>query len=214
MSASVTDWVAEKLGTQDDVQVVDRTPEGFLVVRSEDGYTFSVAVLGIKRVIDLSDVEPLFSGAAKPKLIVNVPSVTLWSGAAIDRIHEESAAFGTFGDISRAASTGNAGGFRDKDMGFFINAMNQHSNVSKVSYVFDSVFKVSRKAGGTLTVAVIDAYNMSAEDVRKAKARVGHFDVLVKSSSYGSITSKADAAAISMGAQALTFGELLRRLVK
>jgi hypothetical protein len=143
---------------------------------------------------------------------VNVPSKTLWSGAAIDRIHAESAAFGTFGDVSRAASLEDAGSYRDKDMGFFINAMRQHGNVSSVSYIYDKVFKADRRVGPSLVVAVTDAYNMSAEDVRDAKSRFGDFDFVVKASSYGSITNQAEAAAKSMGAQALTFGQLMGRL--
>lgn len=214
MSGNVTDWVADKLTTKGDFEIVNRTPENFLVVRSKDGYTFLVAVLGLQNVIGLSDVEPLFAGATKPQFVVNVPSKTLWSGAAINFIHAASAAFGTLGDISRAANTEDAGSYRDKNMGFFINAMKQHSNVSSVSYVYEAVFNVDRKIGESLIVAVINAYNMSAEDVRNAKDRFGHFDVVVKSSSYGSITPQAEAAAKSMGAQALTFGELMGRLAK
>jgi hypothetical protein len=99
-------------------------------------------------------------------------------------------------------------------MGFFINAMKQHSNVSSVSYVYETVFKAERKIGASLVVAVIDAYNMSAEDVRNARDRFGHFDVVVKSSSHGAITNQADAAAKSMGAHALSFRELMGWLAK
>ena len=215
MNGNVTDWVADKLTTDDNnLKIAGRTPEGFLLVRSKDGYTFSVAVLGLKGVIELSDVKPLFVGATKPQLVVNVPSKTLWSGAAIHFIHAASAAFGTMGDISRAARTEDAGSYRDKNMGFFINAMRQHSNVSGVSYVYEAVFKADRKIGESLIIAVINAYNMSAEDVRNAKDRFGHFDIVVKSTSYGSITTQAEAAAESMGAQALGLGELMRRLAK
>jgi hypothetical protein len=124
------------------------------------------------------------------------------------------AAFGTMGDISRAAATKAAGFFRDKNMEFFIQAIEQHKNVSSVLYVYDSVFRVHRRSGASLTVAVIDAYNMSAEDVRNARTRVGQFDVVVKSSSYGSITKQAEAAAESMGAQAFMFGGLMQRLAR
>ena len=214
MSNDATNWAADKLASNEELEVVDRTPEGFLVVKSKDNYTFVVAVLGVQNVIGLSDVEPLVAGVTKPQLVVNVPSKTLWSGAAIDRVHAESAAFGTLGDVSRAAHTEDAGSYRDKNMGFFINAMKQHSNVSSVSYVYETVFKADRKVGASVIVAVVDAYNMSAEDVRNAKARFGHFDVVVKSSSHGSITNQAEAAAKSMGAQACTFGELMGRLAK
>jgi hypothetical protein len=209
---SVTNWVADKLAKEDRLKVVDRTPDDFLVVNAKDDYTFLVAVLGVQNVIQLRDVQALFAGATKPHLVVNVPSKTLWSGAAIDFIHAIPAAFGTLGDIARAADTKAAGLFRDKNMGFFINAMEQHTNVSAVSYIYDNVFGVARRNGASITVAVIDAYNMSAEDVRNAKTRFGDFDVVVKSSSYGSITPQAWAAAESIGAQALTFGELMQRL--
>lgn len=214
MRENAIDWVAEKLETSEDLDVIGRTPENFLIVRSKDDYTFLVAVLGVKGVIELSDVEGLFAGANQPQFVVNVPSKTLWSGNAIRYIHDSSAAFGSLGDVSRAALTGDAGSFRDKNMGYFITAMKQHSNVSDVSYVYDKVFTADRKTGSSLTIAVIDAYNMSAEDVRNTRDEFGHFDVIVKSSSHGSITVQAEAAANSMGAEALTFGELMRRLGK
>lgn len=210
---NVTTWVAQKLAEGGGrLTVVDRTPEDFLVVESEDDYTFLVAVLGVKKIVQLSNVQPLFAGPTKPDLVVNVPSKTLWSGAAIDFVHSIPAAFGTMGDIARAAETKAAAFFRDKNMGFFIKALEQDTNVSTVSYVYDSVFRVDRWNGASITVAVIEAYNMSAEDVRNARTRIGHFDVVVKSSSYGSITEQAEAAAQSMGAQALTFGGLMQRL--
>lgn len=212
---NVTTWVAEKLAEDEQrLKVVDRTPEDFLVIDTKDDYTFLVAVMSVQEVVQVSHVQPLFAGANKPQLVVNVPSKTLWSGAAIDLVHSVPAAFGTMGDIARAAKTKAAGFFRDKNMGFFINAMEQHENVSTVSYVYDSVFRVDRRSGSSVIVAVIDAYNMSAEDVRNARTRVGHFDVVVKASSYGSITEQAESAAESMAAQALTFSGLMQHLAR
>lgn len=214
MSKSATDWVAAKLSASEGPEVVGRTPENWLIVKSDQNSTFLVAVLGVQSVIELTDVEPLFSSASKPQLVVNVPSKAPWSGAAIDRIHSAAAAFGTLGDISRAASAENAGAYRDKNLGFFINAMKQHSNVSSVSYVYERVFLAKRKVGSSLIVAVVDAYNMGAEDVRNTMERFGRFDIAVKASSYGAVTQQAHAAARSMGAEALMFGELMQRLAK
>ncbi len=209
---SVTDWAAEKLEEQRNFKIVGRTPENFLIVTLESNYTFFVAVLGVQNIIGLADVEPLFAGTNKPQLVVNVPSSTLWSGAAIDRIHSESASFGTLGDVNRVARIGDASAYRDKSMSFFINMLSQHSNVSEVSYVYENVFKANRRTGASLVVAVIEAYNMSAEDVRNARTRLGHFDVVVRSTSYGSITNQAEAAAKSIGAEALTYSQLMGRL--
>jgi hypothetical protein len=213
--ASMTDWVAKKLATDEQrLKVVGRTPEDFLVIRAKDEYIFLVAVLSVQDIVQVSHVQPLFADTNKPQLVVNVPSKTLWSGAAIDFVHSVPAAFGTMGDIARAAEAKAAELFRDKNMRFFINAMEQHENVSTVSYVYDSVFRVDRRNGSSVTVAVIDAYNMSAEDVRHARDRVGHFDVVVKASSYGSITEQAESAAESMAAQALMFRGLMQRLAR
>jgi hypothetical protein len=71
---SVTDWVAERLVKREGLEIVDRTPEGFLVVDAGGDYTFPVAVLGVQDVLRLPDVEPLFSGTTQPKFVVNVPS--------------------------------------------------------------------------------------------------------------------------------------------
>lgn len=208
------DWVENRLAGEDGLNVVSRTVEGFLVVEGKHGYTFNVAVIGNRGVIKDTEVLPLFKTANKPQLVVNLPSKVIWDGSAIDAIHAEGAAFGIFGDIERAARTMDAGSFRNKNMGFFINSMQQHSNVISVSYVYDSVFRVDRVSGDALTIAVIDAYNMSAEDVRNARTCIGSFDIVVKSSSYGSITHQAESAAASLGAEALTFKELMQRLAR
>lgn len=214
MTADITRWVAEKLAEDRNVEVVSHTPEGFLVVRSQTGYTFLVAVISVPTLIECTHVAPLFLGAIKPQLVVNVPSRAMWSGDAIHHIHDQGAAFGTFGDIARAADSQAAGEFRNKNMDFFLKSMRQHTNVVGVSYVSESVFRANRRRGDDVTVAVIDAYNMSAEDVRNARDRLGGFDVIVKSSSYGKITTAAQQAAGDMGAEALTFRELMQRLAR
>lgn len=214
MSNNVVDWAAGKLVEREKLEILDRTADGILIVKGHAGFEFPVAVIGAREAVRLSDVEPLFQGPTRPQLVVNVPSATLWTGAAINFVHAAPASFGTLGDVSRAAATDDVPSYRDKNMGFFINAMKQHSNVVRVSYVFDRVFRADRKAGQSLTVAVVDAYNLSAEDVRHAKERFGDFNVVVKSSSHGSITHQADEAAQSMGVEALTFGGLMRRLAK
>lgn len=210
----VTDWAENKLAGERNLKVIGRTTEDFLIVKGKQGYIFNVAIIGVKGVIEEADVRPLFATTDKPELVVNIPSGVLWDGVAIDAIHAEGAAFGFYGDIDRAASTMDASSFRDKNMGYFINAMQQHTNVMGVSYVYNSVFQVDRIKGASLTIAVIEAYNMSAEDVRNTRTRIGNFDIVVKSTSYGSITPQAEAAAVSLGAEALTFKELMQRLAR
>lgn len=215
MATGPIDWVLEKLGAEESIQIRGRTIENFLDITSlKSGSSFLLAVLGVKGVIKPSDVAHLFAGASSPQFVMNVPSATKWSGGAIDVIHVHGAAFGTLGDVSRAARLDDVGMFRDRNMGFFIDAMQQHRNVSNISYVYGNVLMAERRSGANLVVAVIDGYHLSAEHVRNARTQFGNFDIVVKSSSYGSITNEAQVAANSMGAEALTFSELLSRLHK
>lgn len=214
MNADATEWAEGKLRENKELELLGRTNEGFIIMKADDQGPIHVAVLGMNDVIREEHVRPLFAGGTKPDLVINVPSSTSWSGSAIQYVHDHLAAFGKLGDVSRAIKSGSVSSYRDDKMGFFIKAMEQHLNVRNVTYIFDNVFTAERVNGADLTVAVIDAYNMSAEDVRHAKTRFGDFDILVKNTSYGSITSEAMAAAKSMGVETLKFGQLMGRLNK
>lgn len=214
MSTNATNWVAEKLVSKEGLQVSGRTQEDFLIVGDESDYTFLVAVLGKKDRIERADVEPLFSGHNKPEFIVNIPSKAIWTGEAINFVHKANAAFGTLSEVSNAYLTGDAGSYREKNMRFYTNAFWQHSNVNDVTFVYETVLKVDRRRGESLIIAIVDAYNMSAEDIRNTRDRVGHFDIALKSTSYGGITSNATSAAESIGAEALMFREVMARLGK
>ena len=61
---------------------------------------------------------------------------------------------------------------------------------------------------------LVDAYDVSAEDVRNVRAVYGRFDAAVKVTSYGSITTPAREAAASIGASVFTLKELMGRLRK
>lgn len=214
MSGAVCDWVESKIDPKDGLTVTGRTPEDFLVISGGNVPPFCVGVIGVKDVILREHVEPLFAGPTKPQLVVNVPSKTLWSGEAITLIHAAPAAFGTLGDIRKAAHSGNVSGYRNKNWDFFEQAIRQHSNVTSVTRIYDEVFDAHRQKGQTLRIALIDGYHVSAENVRNARDRFGQFDIAVKKNGYGSVTDAAEQAAASMGAQAVTFKGLMQSLAR
>ena len=211
---SVTDWVAEHIDPNTGVEIIDRTAEDFLMVRYKKGAAFPAAVIGAQDVVLPDDVAPVLAHATKPNFVVNVPSKAVWSGPAIAMVHGTPAGFGVLGDLMRAARDGDAAHYRNKEFGFFERAIKQHSNVRGVTREYDAVFIAHRYRGNDLVIALVDAYNMSAEDIRRTRDRYGAFDIAVKMSSYGSVTSAATAAADSMGAGALMFREMLRRLAQ
>src|ERR1700722_1886919 len=119
MAGSMTDWVATKINPEDGLTVVGRTPEDLLLVQFHSNEPFPVAVIGVKDVILVEHVQPALSHATKPQFIVNVPSKTLWSGDAISLINAAPAAFGTLGEIRKAAHSGDVPSYRNKNWDYF-----------------------------------------------------------------------------------------------
>lgn len=212
MVGRITDWVANKIDSEDGLTLVGRTPEDLLLVQFEGNEPFPVAAIGVTDIILPENVQLLLSYATRPQFIVNVPSKTLWSGDAISLVNAAPAAFGTLGEISKTARSGDVPSYRNKNWGFFENAIRQHKNVYAVTRIYDEVFEAHRHKGSSRKIALVDGYHVSAEDVRNARDRFGKFDIAVKKNSYGSVTDAAEEAAASMGAQAVTFRGLMQSL--
>jgi hypothetical protein len=211
---NAADWVANKIADGSDLELVGRPAPDRLIVRAPGKDVLQVAVIGVRDVITADHLKPVFQGVDHPYFVLNIPSSTVWRGDAMEVIHDAPAAFGSLGDLGKAARLEYPYLYRDKQWSFFDNGISQHSNVKHVKYLYDRVFEAHRYNGEPLIIAMVDAYNMSAEDIREALKRYKKFDIAVKMTSYGSITSAATQAAASFGAEALMYGDLLRRLGK
>jgi len=213
MASEATKWVLNHLSRIEVYSAVTQVDDDLLEVAVKDRPPFVVGVLGEQSCVMNSAVKPLFSRSKRPSFITNIPSKAIWSGAAIEFIHNAPASFGRVGEISKAAWVEPVSAYREKNLHFFENCFEQHSRVSKVTRVYDRVFRLERRGQlPPLTVVLVDAYDMSAEDVRNARTTYGKFDIALKATSYGGVTSAAERAAESMGAEACKFGEFLGRL--
>ncbi|WP_350403666.1 hypothetical protein ABCR88_25740 [Pseudomonas sp. W17] len=212
--ASPIEWVINKISEGTDLVLLDRPAADLIVVRAtRDQYgTVLAGVIGVRTEITATHVQPLFASSPPPAFIVNIPTTTPWRGDAIHLIHRSDAAFGSLGDLARAAHLEFPGSYRERETDFFHTAIRDHTNVSGVTMTYDKVFRVERHRGDPLTIAMVNAYHISAEDVRNARARYGEFDIAVKVNGHGSVTTAAEQAAATFGAQALTFGEMMSRL--
>jgi hypothetical protein len=209
----VANWIAEKLREDDQFRAVDSIGDGFLEIARKEHAPFVAAAIGVRDVVKQDHVIPLFETKDQPAFIVNVPSKAIWSGSAIELIHDAPAAFGTLGDLIRASRNELIYEYRNKEYRFFERALSQHGAVRDVTRLYDRAFRLHRHRGlPDVTVVLVDAYDMSAEDVRNARDLYGNFDVALKMSSYGSVTSAAAEAAESMGAEAFKLKELMGRL--
>lgn len=212
----VAKWIADKLKSDQQFSEVDSIGSGFLEITRKDSPPFTAVAIGIKDIVMRDHVTPLFNvGNRRPQFVVNVPSKAIWSGPAIDFIHDAPAAFGTFGELGKAAREDSVCTYRNKNYNFFERAFRQHTAVSDVTRLYDRVFQLHRyRRLSDVKVVLIDAYDMSAEDIRNAYDLYGRFDAAVKMSSYGSVTTAASDAAGTIGAEAFKFGELMGRLNK
>jgi hypothetical protein len=209
-------WIAEKLKDDGQFRSVNLIGSGFLEIVRTGRTPFVAAAIGVRDVVRGDHVTPLLEvSGRRPEFVVNVPSKTIWSGPAIGLIHDVPAAFGTFGELVRASREDRVCTYRNKEYGFFERAFRQHSAVREITRLYDRVFQLHRDRGlPDVTVVLVDAYDMSAEDIRNARDIYGRFDAAVKMSSYGSVTTAAAEAAESMGAEAFKLGELMGRLNK
>jgi hypothetical protein len=157
-------------------------------------------------------VAPFFAVADRPQFVINVPSKAIWTGPAIELVHSGPAAFGGLGNLIRASRHGKVSSHRFRNYQFVEDGLRQHSAVCQVRRLYDRLFMVSRKGLPDLTIVLVDAYEMSAEDVRSARNLYGRFDAALKMTSYGKVTTAANEAAASMGAGAFVWGDLMRRL--
>lgn len=211
----VAKWIAEKLRQDDQFTAVEAIGSGFLQVTPKEHMPFVAVAVGVRETITQDDVKPLFSDPnTRAEFVVNVPSKAIWRGDAIDVIHAAPAAFGTLGDLVKAAREEPVSSYRNKEYNFFDRAFRQHRSVKEVIRVYDRVYLLLRGKLPDITVTLIDAYDMSAEDIRNAYDTYGRFDAAVKTTSYGSITSAASEAATNIGAEAFKFRDLMARLYK
>lgn len=212
----VARWIVEKIQTDPFDGTIKPLGRGFLEVTPSKGTPFTAAAIGVSDVVTRDAVAALFTVTGiRPEFVVNVPSKAIWRGDAITLIHSQPAAFGTFGELFKAAREERAHSYRHREYKFFESAFRQHQAVSDITRLYDKVFQLHRGRGlPDITVILIDAYDMSAEDIRNAREQYGHFDAAVKISSYGTVTTAAKQAAEHIGAEAFRFGEIMGRLNK
>lgn len=211
---SVAAWIADKLKGDTQFQAVDPLGLGFLNVVGKDGHQFLAAAIGVKSVVEVRHVIPVFTvEGTRPEFIVNVPSKAIWTSSAIDYVHNAPAAFGTLGDLRRASRENVVSSYRNKEFNFFERIFRQHSAVVGVTRLYDRLYSLQRRGGlPDISVVLLEAYDVSAEHVRNARELYGSFDLGLKTTNYGSITSAATEAARSMGAEVFNLRDFMGRL--
>jgi hypothetical protein len=90
----------------------------------------------------------------------------------------------------------------------------QQLSVTRTERLFDRVWKVHRKNGASLKIAISNEYDLTADEVRTTRDRYGAFDILFHTNPYGRITTQAMSTAQELGIELVsskTLPAVLRR---
>ena len=84
--------------------------------------------------------------------------------------------------------------------------------MASFEFVYDKLFSATLNNGKEVRIALVQAYELTAENLRDTHDKIGNFDVALKNNPNGRITPDAYDAAKSMSVKVLGFGDLLRFL--
>ena len=206
-----TELINKIFSESQDVQSFKWLSDNVIEVTRKEMGRFRAGILS-KRVVTAEDVQSLLTQGVV--VIVNFPKIGMWSGDAIDACEKRGIAWGRFGVLLRAFGMDDPQNSVDPEIAFSRRALSQHSRVESLSFIFDHLLRIRHESGKILRVALAYEYDLSGNDVRRARERLGQFDFLLKTNPNGSILKDAHSAAESIGAKVYAIGDLMRHLAK
>lgn len=210
---SKVDFINNALAGHDGVKEFEWLTDDIILIK-DHGYTnnFMAGILW-ERLVEPHHVDPLVKNHVS--FITNIPKVGLWSGAAINLCEANQVAWGRFGALlSACGSSDDPRNHVDKEIGFARTALEQHSCVVSLEFIFHKLFKLHLRGGNSIKVALVNAYDITSTEVRSAKEWLGDFDIILKNNPNGRITADANSAAESIGAKIMKIGDLMKHIAK
>lgn len=208
------DWIIPKLLENGDVEKAIPLEDIYLEIHSKQGNKLIAAILPDSTVTLKIAEAALSHKTIHPQIIVTVPRNSLWSGGAIDLARSKGIAWGGVGELHRAIDSHDIPSIQKKEYDFVERLLRQHDKVAGLERVYDRVYKIKRTIAEPLKVMLMNEYEITAEHVRQARDTYGEFDIILKTNSYGGITTGAIDAAKLLSIEILKFGPFLGRLNK
>ncbi|MCG2669345.1 hypothetical protein ACFPFP_20550 [Bradyrhizobium sp. GCM10023182] len=212
MAKHNADWLIGVLPQHTEVTRVERLGADLVRV---DRKKAPPAIIGViwANPVEIANFEALLAGDPRPQFILNIPKAALWAGEAIDNLESEGVAWGKMYDLYRALNfEADLSAYRNPSLSFIERLFRQHRNVVQVERVFDQLYRLHRGKGEPVTVALTDAYEVTADAVRTAYEILAPFNVLLKNTPYGSISSKGKTAAAELGIEVCDQSSIFSRL--
>lgn len=142
-------------------------------------------------------------------MIINIPTRALWTGEALERLAAEGIAFGKMYDLYRGLNQDDdLSSYQNPEYYFVERIIDQHRNVISRERRSDRVYRVVRRVGSELVIALSQDYEVTADVVRTLYADHAPLDVLLKTNPYGNISKQAREAADKLGVRVVEEEEL------
>lgn len=211
--AETTEWAAGKLRTAEHVSKVEVLSDQVLCI-SRDKYDPFVAGIVSVKCVEADTVRTLVTSNLEVEIIANVPKESYWTGGALRLAHDNNIATGAYGDLLRVIDRQDVRSFRPKETEFVERGLRQHDRISSFERLHDRLYRVSRNGLPDLIVATLNDYELTADHLRTARDRYGHFSVAVITNPNGKAMRSAEEVARSMGVEVLMWGPFLGRVNK
>lgn len=198
MGKDQAQWLAATLPQHQEVARAEREARGLVLIERKSKPAARVGVLSVDKVTP-ADVEPFLPEAVRPAMIVAIPTRALWTRDAISAVESEGVAWGKMYDLYRALN-------QEDDLALYTNPerqfvdrmLDQHRNVAAWERISDRAYRVFRAVGSDLIIAMSQEYELTADAVRDAYARLAPFDILLKTNPYGRTSAQGRAAAAKL----------------
>lgn len=209
--AGTTEWVANNLRQAKDVSEVEVLSDQVIQVSRSKFAPFIAGIVCTPRV-EAGEIRPIVELDFGVEIIANVPKEAFWTGGALRLAQDNDIATGALGDLYRAMDMENVRFFQPKETIFVERGLRQHSRVTGFDRVHDRLYRISRKDLPTLTVVILNEYELTADHLRTARDRYGDFSVAAITDPNGRATSAAWQAAETMGVEIFAWGPFFGRL--
>jgi hypothetical protein len=164
--------------------------------------------------VESSSFSELINSSYKIEFIANISRESYWTGQAIEYAAEHSIAFGGLGDLFSAVNFREPYLYVNKEFEFVERSLLQHTKVTTIDRIHDRKYVVNRQSLKSITVVLLNEYELTADRVRTARSRYGPFEAIVVTNPNARPTSLAIEAAASMDVRIYKWGQFLSRLNK
>ncbi|WP_291832918.1 hypothetical protein [Brevundimonas sp.] len=212
MAKDHANWLVGVLPQHAEVTNLERLGPNLVRVDRKSAPPAIIGVISADQV-RTADCEALLNGTPRPDLILNIPKAATWQGEVIDRLEAQGVAWGKMYDLYRALNMeDDVSSYRNPSLSFIERLFQQHRNVGYLERVSDQVYRLHRVTGGPVVVALTDAYEVTADTVRTAYGALAPFDILLKNTPYGRVSSQGWATAAELGIEICDQSSIFTRL--